>query len=204
MINIYILRLKNEKYYVGRTHNINKRLIQHFECKGSVWTSMYKPISVDKIIIDCDKFDEDKYLFIYIKKYGIDNVRGGSFSTITLTNSDKAFIQKIIDNNNDVCYNCSSGYHFISKCKYKIIKDKMLLDIKNNIISNIHQINNMEEYIGLLYNVDKIMFTNITSENINKIITKINSLGLKNINISNDYDYEQITYGIILLLDKKN
>ncbi len=30
MNTIYILRLENNKYYVGRTNNINKRILDHF------------------------------------------------------------------------------------------------------------------------------------------------------------------------------
>ena len=33
------------------------------------------------VIYDCDKYDEDKYTRKYMDDYGLDNVRGGSFST---------------------------------------------------------------------------------------------------------------------------
>ena len=84
MIYIYILRLQNNKYYVGKTKYPNFRLEQHFNSTASTWTTKYKPIEVVDIIKG-DAFDEDKYTKIYMAKYGILNVRGGSYCTVELT-----------------------------------------------------------------------------------------------------------------------
>ena len=65
MTNIYILKLKNNKYYIGKTNNPQFRLTQHFDSNGSAWTKKYKPIKIIKIIPNCDNFDEDKYTKIY-------------------------------------------------------------------------------------------------------------------------------------------
>jgi predicted GIY-YIG superfamily endonuclease len=35
MVFIYILELQNNKYYVGKTNNINFRFEQHFNSAGS-------------------------------------------------------------------------------------------------------------------------------------------------------------------------
>ena len=79
MIFIYVLKLEQNKYYIGKSNNPNFRLAQHFESNGSEWTKKYKPIEIIDIISDCDDFDEDKYTIKYMHKYGIDNVRGGTF-----------------------------------------------------------------------------------------------------------------------------
>ena len=47
---IYILKLKNSKYYVGKTQNIEKRYEQHVNGTGSAWTKKYKPLSIIKRI----------------------------------------------------------------------------------------------------------------------------------------------------------
>ena len=86
---IYILQLEKGKYYVGKTKNPYFRFENHFYSSGSEWTKLYKPIRILELIADCDDYDEDKYTLIYMDKYGIDNVRGGSFTTIELDKSTK-------------------------------------------------------------------------------------------------------------------
>jgi len=92
------------------------RIENHFDSTGSIWTKKYKPINIYQIIPDCDKYDEDKYTKIYMEKFGIDNVRGGSFSQINLSKVTKKFIQRCIDTSNDICYICSQSGHFVKDC----------------------------------------------------------------------------------------
>ena len=54
---------------------------------------MYKPNRLIELVPDCDNFDEDKYTIKYMAKYGIDNVRGGTFCKITLSDMHIAIIQ---------------------------------------------------------------------------------------------------------------
>ena len=84
MVYIYVLQLEKGKYYVGKTKNPYFRFENHFYSSGSEWVILYKPIRILELIADCDDYDEDKYTLIYMDKYGIDNVRGGSFTTIEL------------------------------------------------------------------------------------------------------------------------
>ena len=85
MVYIYILKLINDKYYVGKSNNPSIRLESHFSSNGSVWTQKYKPLEVIEVIPDCDNYDEDKYTLKMMNKYGILNVRGGSFCQINLS-----------------------------------------------------------------------------------------------------------------------
>ena len=88
---IYVLKLKYNKYYVGKTNNPRFRLDDHFSNNGSSWTKKYK---------------EDKWTIKYMKKYGIDNVRGGSFNTIKLNKSKTEVINHMISSSEDKCYKC--------------------------------------------------------------------------------------------------
>ena len=54
----------------------------------------YGALEVDSIIPNCDKYDTDKYVKKYMKHYGLDNVRGGSYNNLKLTSFEKEFIQK--------------------------------------------------------------------------------------------------------------
>ena len=94
--NIYVLRLKGGKYYVGKTDNIIKRYQQHLNGSGSSWTKKYKPISVEQIISNASPYDEDKYTLEYMGKYGISNVRGGVYVTEALDSNEIYNINKQI------------------------------------------------------------------------------------------------------------
>jgi len=89
MVFIYILQLEKGKYYIGKTNNPQFRLESHFNSNGSEWTKIYKPLKVLEINPNCDNYDEDKYTRIYMDKYGINNVRGGSFVSVKLSKSQK-------------------------------------------------------------------------------------------------------------------
>lgn len=118
--NIYVLKCEQDKYYVGKSKNIVTRLDQHNSGSGSVWTKKYPPIEVVENIANCDKFDEDKYTLKYMEKYGIKNVRGGSFVKAELSSEQIENIKRLLDSANDRCHNCGEEGHFIRQCPYKI------------------------------------------------------------------------------------
>lgn len=116
MTYIYILQLTNKKYYVGKTTNPVKRCLEHFSNNGSAWTQKYKPKEIVEIIEDCDDFDEDKYTLIYMQKYGIENVRGGSFCEINLSDENLITITKMLNGSKDNCFACGNKDHYIKDC----------------------------------------------------------------------------------------
>ena len=118
MVYIYILQLYNNKYYIGKTNNPKFRIKNHFNSNGTAWTLKYKPIKVIKLIPNCDSFDEDKYTLKYMEKYGINNVRGGSFCQLKLSYDNKKIINKMIKSTTDKCYKCNEKGHFASECPH--------------------------------------------------------------------------------------
>lgn len=119
MTTIYVLLLENDKYYIGKTKNINFRLDNHFNSIGSSWTLKYKPLKIVEKIDNCEDFDEDKYTLKYMNKYGINNVRGGSFCQLVLSDSTYKTLTKMLNNNNDKCFYCGSLDHFVKDCDKK-------------------------------------------------------------------------------------
>lgn len=116
MVLIYILQLEEGKYYIGKTNNPHFRLEAHFDANGSAWTRTYKPLNVLEIITDCDDFDEDKITIRHMEKYGINNVRGGSFSSVKLDEETRTYIERMIRGANDRCFNCGQSDHFVQDC----------------------------------------------------------------------------------------
>lgn len=119
-MNLYILKCKDGKYYVGTTNlDTSKRLMQHMKGNGSAWTKKYKPLWIEKEILNCDKYDEDKWTKVYMDKYGINNVRGGSYSQIKLPNNTVDLLEREVNHANQKCLFCGKSGHFIKQCPYK-------------------------------------------------------------------------------------
>lgn len=116
MVKIYVLKLKEGKYYIGKANNISNRMNQHIEGKGSEWCKLYSMVDIEAVYKDCDAFDEDKYTKVYMDKYGIDNVRGGSYCQIELSTCQKELLNRELQTANDLCWNCGKSGHFISSC----------------------------------------------------------------------------------------
>lgn len=135
MVFIYILQLEEGKYYVGKSNNPEVRIEDHFSENGAEWTKKYKPLSVVKVIPDCDDYDEDKYTVQSMGDYGIDNVRGGSFCQTDLTDQNWSTLVHMIHRATNRCYNCGGG-HYIKDCPKERPKEK-----------NEHSIDIREDYV---------------------------------------------------------
>lgn len=117
-LSIYTLRLEKNKYYVGKTYNITERMLNHNNHEGSVWTRKFPVIEIMEIVNNASIYDEDKYTLIYMEKYGIENVRGGSYNQLVLSKEQISYIKKCINMANDKCYNCNNTGHYGKNCPY--------------------------------------------------------------------------------------
>ena len=131
MVYIYVLKLQKNKYYVGKTTNPKMRLETHFDEGGSWFTRKYKPLQILQVLPDCNNHDEQRVTQEYMAKYGIQNVRGGPWTQIMLSDEEEAFIQKLIDSEGDRCYTCGEEGHFANDCTVKAHKKipKMKKDV---------------------------------------------------------------------------
>lgn len=114
--SIYILKLRDGKYYVGKTDNVERRYEQHLEGNGSAWTKKYSPIKIEKTIQNASPFDEDRYVKEYMAKHGIANVRGGAYTQVSLGDDITAQIEKEIRGATDKCMKCGQSGHFVANC----------------------------------------------------------------------------------------
>jgi predicted GIY-YIG superfamily endonuclease len=94
MDKIYILKLENCKYYVGKARNIENKYKEHLNGIASEWTKIHRPITIIEEVSNAPYLCEDKYVFKYMSKYGIENVRGGSYTSVVLDDITLIALQK--------------------------------------------------------------------------------------------------------------
>jgi len=126
--NIYVLKLEQNKYYVGKTKNVAQRYQEHLQGLGSSWTRKYKPVKLDTVIENASPFDEDKQVKIYMAQYGIENVRGGTYVSETLSEEQLQTLKAEIRSSSDLCNKCGRPSHFFKDCYAKS-------DTEGNIIN---------------------------------------------------------------------
>jgi predicted GIY-YIG superfamily endonuclease len=80
---VYVLRCEDNKYYVGYTKQIHKRMSQHFYGKGSVWTKKYKPLEIIDIA-EGNLEDEEATTYVIMLRHGWQNVRGSTWCQVNL------------------------------------------------------------------------------------------------------------------------
>jgi predicted GIY-YIG superfamily endonuclease len=115
--NVYVLRCENGKRYVGKAKDVQKRFQEHTNGNGSAWTNKYKPVIIEKIYKNVSPFEEDKITKETMGKYGINNVRGGTYCSIKLSDNEKESLEKEIRGAQDCCFKCGDKTHFAKDCK---------------------------------------------------------------------------------------
>jgi len=140
-ITIYILKLEHNKYYIGKSKNPELRLEEHKQGLGSAWTRKYKPISILETIENASPFDEDKQVKIYMSKYGIENVRGGTYITEVLTEEQHNSLKAEIWGSEDLCNKCGRKSHFYKDCYANTDRDGNTIEEHDHLFMNESQIN---------------------------------------------------------------
>jgi predicted GIY-YIG superfamily endonuclease len=149
---LYILELLEEKYYIGTTkRSIDIRFKEHFDGsdKGCDWTKKYKPICIITSFDIVDGAEEDIQTKKYMRMYGRDNVRGGSYTSIVLPNYQIMALDDEFCTADDLCFKCKKVGHISKFCyngiiqnneenykyqfeKWNDIEEKKLIDEINN------------------------------------------------------------------------
>lgn len=86
-ITLYVLKLENNKYYVGQTDQSIFRINQHHNGMGAKWTMRYRPVNEPPVLtkeVDIENardamLYENWLTLLYMEKFGWENVRGGNF-----------------------------------------------------------------------------------------------------------------------------
>jgi cellular nucleic acid-binding protein len=116
MESLYVLQLEDNKWYVGKTTDIKKRFTQHQNGQASAWTKSYKPVKIVETRRLKDQYDETNTTKDYMKKYGIDNVRGGAYTQVVLPEDVEKVLRQELRGDSDTCFKCNMKGHFANQC----------------------------------------------------------------------------------------
>lgn len=120
---IYTLKCAKGKYYVGKTREdrMDTRFEEHMSGRGgSAWTSKYKPRSLFDIVPCTGPLHEDSVVRECMYKYGIDNVRGGTYSSVELSEETEEQLEKEFVHADGRCFRCGGMGHFSGACRVKV------------------------------------------------------------------------------------
>lgn len=119
MPTVYILKCKDNCYYIGKTTgNYFKVIDDHFKGLGCEWTKLHKPIRLEILRHFCDEKDDDFYTRLFIARYGIDKVRGGSYSQLELSKQQLCEISHNPNDMHHICYQCNMKGHKRHLCPF--------------------------------------------------------------------------------------
>lgn len=119
---LYVLKCENEKWYIGKSSRLIQRLEDHVNKIGAVWTTKYRPIKLMEIRTLQGEFHEDLVVKEYMKKYGMENVRGGTYSSIYLYDYQKKSIEMEMKHASNSCFKCGKQGHMAKECTENIIR----------------------------------------------------------------------------------
>ncbi len=201
---VYALKLDNNKYYIGKTTNLIKRYETHSCGLGSSWTKKYKPIRIIEIRTCKQLLDELETTLIYMKKYGIDNVRGACFCGIELSFYDRKMIKKMIADMYDICYKCNKKGHFTSNCPLNKFEEKDESDISD--VSDVSDVSDELDELDVL----KVFDVSMESDKPDVLVESMESYELNPKKQKTEYmNFEELVYSNLMtnlntIFNKKN
>lgn len=122
---IYVLQLEDGCIYVGMTTDMAQRLKQHEgldpQFPGAAWTQLHKPTGINPIYTEpWTEFGENNVTKKYMRTFGIDKVRGGTFCQINLPADKIRLLEDEIYP--DLCHKCRQRGHYITNCPLNSVK----------------------------------------------------------------------------------
>ncbi len=120
---LYVLELKENKWYVGVTQNLTRRLQEHSSPEGgSVWTQRYPLLKLKHQQPLTHPSQENAKVKELMLIYGIDAVRGGNYSSINLTSAQRLTLEAELRHDSNACLGCGEKGHYVKNCSTKAAK----------------------------------------------------------------------------------
>ena len=116
MTTVYVLLCENAKYYVGVTNDVMFQYREHRDGNGAEWTRLHKPLFLENTIDNVSPSDEERITKEYMAVYGIDNVRGASYTNTHLTPQQVDKLARGMHTVQGLCTQCGDFGHFANMC----------------------------------------------------------------------------------------
>lgn len=121
--SVYVLELQRGFYYVGKSHDIQRRIRQHVHGQDAAyWCKKYGPMiavhpPMTQHTLDMDTWERDE-LIARMLKHGFGCVRGWQIldPTEQLSTGSYHTIKNLIMGSKDLCRQCGHFGHFVNQC----------------------------------------------------------------------------------------
>ena len=118
---LYVLPLQANRWYVGSSTNVERRVAAHRAGRGAAFTQVFKPTGAPAVVRDLSGpapvgLQEDQLCLEYMCVYGVDRVRGGSHCAVTLPEAQRAVLERIVRHAHGLCLACGMPDHFTTDC----------------------------------------------------------------------------------------
>jgi predicted GIY-YIG superfamily endonuclease len=175
---IYALQLEQGKFYVGKTHRqkgVEMRFKEHLTGRGSEWTKKYHPISIIESYEHHCTFEEDILTKKYMMEYGIEHVRGGSYTKIELEEWQVKSLEHEFKSASDKCFKCGKTGHFAKDCEKGMFLEYLCrFETEEEIEEEIARLENFVIKVNELHSrIDSYKFVQIVIDKREKITIEI-------------------------------
>lgn len=114
---VYVLKLQNGRYYVGKSKNIPRRIEQHRQGQGSSFVDGdFKRIEPQTPASDDWESWERAETLLLMSIHGVSQVRGWMFTTVELSEQQQQQAFSQMCERFDLCRKCGVAGHFFDRC----------------------------------------------------------------------------------------
>lgn len=87
--SFFLFELEHGKFYVGASADPVKTFEECREGLGPAWTQIHRPVRIREVVGVAHVSHLDQQVRHWMLQYGVENVRGGSWTGVRLTDRDR-------------------------------------------------------------------------------------------------------------------
>lgn len=94
--SLFLIELEHGKYFAGASPDPIKALEAYREGLGEIpsWLSIHRPLRLREVVAVAQSEELDAHVQEWMARYGVENVRGGSWTDVRLRDTDRQRIRE--------------------------------------------------------------------------------------------------------------